>query len=126
MKHTFQMAFAFMLLLCLMGCRSEAENVSFESFDAAFERQSAALEILRGLEKSPEKAKTELEKLRSLHGDAIIHMRENKEDLRKGLSKKDQAYFEEVRNQLLEDLNQALSAYPASRVKELRYILMTL
>jgi len=126
MKYTFPLAIAFMILLGLTGCRSEAENASFQAFEGAFQRQTAALEILRGLEKAPEEAKKELEALRSLHGDAIIHLRENKEALRKGLSKKDQAYFEEVRNQLLEDLNHVLSAYPASRVKELRYLLMTL
>jgi len=126
MKYAFSLSFAFLFLLCITGCRSEAENASFQAFEGAFERQSAALEILRGLAKSPEEAKTKLEKLRSTHGDAIIHLRENKEALRKGLSEKDLAYFEDVRNQLLEELNQVLLDYPASRVKELRYLLMTL
>ena len=129
-SHMKYSLFSIMLLtLCLSvlgGCRSEAESTSFNAFDAAFERQTEALEILRSNLADPDKAKSLLEKLRSVHGDAVIELRKNKEQWMSQLSEKDRLYFEEVRDQLHEDLNEVLSSYPASRIKELRYLLMTL
>ena len=125
MKKSILWIFAFVLLL-QPGCRSESEAQAHEAFKNAFDRQEEALVVLRDNRESPEKALKALKKLRSTHGDEIIAFREQKIALKEALRTEDAESLGKNRDRIFEELNTVLSDYPASQIKEIRYLLQTL
>jgi len=125
MKKSILWIFAFVLLL-QPGCRSESEARAHEAFQNAFERQEEALVVLEDNRENPEKALEELKKLRRAHGDQIIAFREQKIALKEALRSEDAESLGKNRDRIFEALNAVLGDYPASQLKEIRYLLQTL
>ena len=115
-----------LLLTLLVSCRTETEAEAHQAYSAAFERQETALEILQENQSTPGKALAGLKALRRLHGDAIIDFRNRQSELKLVLREEDSEKLGKNRDRLFEELNTALTDYPASMVKEIRYLLQTL